>query len=124
VFVWSHDAVLDARLDALHVPQAARAAASLARVGIGADAASPAAGTATPDGKSDGARATGTEKQAEAARDAAQSRVEAARVQPHLARAQAEALGAALRAVALVSALCALAGAALAALTISPQRPL
>jgi MFS family permease len=120
VFVWSHDAALEAQLDALHVPQAARAAASLARVGMGADAAPPAAG----DGKSDGARAAGTQKQAEAARDAAQSRVEAARVQPDLARAQAEALGAALRAVALVSALCALAGAALAALTISPQRRL
>ncbi|MFM0415559.1 MFS transporter [Paraburkholderia aromaticivorans] len=124
VFVWSHDAALETRLDALHVPQAVRAAASLARVGIGADAASPAAGTGTPDGKSEGARATGTEKQAEATRDAAQSQQEAAQVQPDLARAQAEALGAALRAVALVSALCALAGAALAALTISPKRPL
>jgi hypothetical protein len=120
VFVWSHDAALEAQLDALHVPQAARAAASLARVGMGADAAPPAAG----DGKSDGARAAGTQKQAEAARDAAQSQQEAARVQPDLARAQADALGAALRAVALVSALCALAGAALAALTISPQRRL
>ena len=42
--------------------------------------------------------------------------------QPALARAQADALGAALRAVALVSAACALAGAALAAVTIRPGK--
>ena len=41
---------------------------------------------------------------------------------PALALAQADALGAALRAVALVSAACALAGAALAATTIQPRR--
>jgi hypothetical protein len=63
VFVWSHDAVLAARLDQLPVPQGAA-----------------------------------------------------------LAHAQAEALGAALRAVLVVSAACALAGAALAAATIQPHK--
>ena len=86
VYVWSHDAALDARLDALHVPQAARAAASLTQIGMGAGAAAADAGQSAPPAD--------------------------------VARAQAEALGAALRAVALVSAFCALAGAALAALTI------
>jgi hypothetical protein len=90
VFVWSHDAALDARLDALHVPQQAREAVRLAQSGMEANAA--AAG-ATP---------TAT--------------------QTAVARAQAEALGTALRAVALVSACCAVAGAAAAALTIRPQR--
>jgi hypothetical protein len=103
VFVWSHDAALDARLDALHVPRAAREAASLAQVGMDAGAGPPAAGTGVSDGKVGETRA------------AAQT----LRAEP-----EAEALGAALRAVALVSALCALAGAVLAALTIRSQRPL
>ncbi|MGF6904831.1 MFS transporter [Paraburkholderia sp. GAS348] len=90
VFVWSHDAALDARLDTLDIPQAARQAAHLAQAGM--DAAAP------PSGAAPGA-----------------SRAE-------VTRAQAEALGAALRAVTLVSALCALAGAALAALTIRSHR--
>ncbi|CAE6801076.1 MFS transporter [Paraburkholderia domus] len=38
VFVWSHDAALDARLDALNVPQAARQAARLAQAGMEAGA--------------------------------------------------------------------------------------
>ncbi len=79
VFLWSHDAALDARLDASHVPQAARQAARL-----------------TPDSMDTSPAAAGAE----------------------VTHAQAEALGAALRAVALTSAGCALAGAALAALTI------
>ncbi|MGA9917315.1 MAG: MFS transporter [Paraburkholderia sp.] len=86
VFVWSHDAALDARLDALNVPQTARLAARLAQTGMDAGSAPPAA-----------------------TQSASQAKV---------IEAQAEALGAALRAVALVSALCALAGAALAAVTI------
>ena len=90
VFMWSHDAALDARLDALHVPPAARAAASLAQAGTDTRAAPRAAAPGAP--------------------------------QAEVAHAQADALGAALRAVALVSALCALAGAALASLTISARR--
>jgi EmrB/QacA subfamily drug resistance transporter len=89
VFVWSHDAALDARLDALNVPQTARLAARLAQTGMDAGSAPPAA-----------------------TQSASQAKV---------IEAQAEALGAALRAVALVSALCALAGAALAAVTIRSQ---
>ncbi|MFL9991408.1 MFS transporter [Paraburkholderia sediminicola] len=89
VFVWSHDAALDARLDALNMPQAVRLAARLAQTGMDAGAAPPAA-----------------------TQNASQAKV---------IEAQAEALGAALRAVALVSALCALAGAALAAVTIRSQ---
>jgi EmrB/QacA subfamily drug resistance transporter len=89
VFVWSHDAALDARLDALNMPQAARLAARLAQTGMDAGSAPPAA-----------------------TQSASQAKV---------TQAQAEALGAALRAVALVSALCALAGAALAAVTIRSQ---
>jgi hypothetical protein len=84
--VWSHDAALDARLDALKVPPAARQATRLTQ---GTMEASPAPPSTT---------------------DAA--------ARAEVAHAQAEALGAALRAVALVSAGCALAGAALAALTI------
>jgi EmrB/QacA subfamily drug resistance transporter len=103
VFVWSHDAALDARLDALHVPRAAREAASLAQVGMDAGAGPPAAGTGASDGKVGETRAAAQTLHAEP---------------------EAEALGAALRAVALVSALCALAGAVLAALTIRSQRPL
>ncbi|NPT57226.1 MFS transporter [Paraburkholderia elongata] len=90
VFVWSHDAALDARLDALNIPQEARQVARLAQAGM--DAASAPSG-------------------------AAQSASHA-----EVTQAQAEALGAALRAVALVSALCALAGAALAAVTIRSRR--
>ncbi|MFM0404452.1 MFS transporter [Paraburkholderia aspalathi] len=86
VFVWSHDAALDARLAASNVPQAARESARLTQDTM---STSPAAPGAT---------------------DAA--------TRAEVARAQAEALGAALRAVALVSAMCALAGAALAVLTI------
>ncbi|CAB3787365.1 Multidrug resistance protein Stp [Paraburkholderia ultramafica] len=90
VFMWSHAAALDARLDALHVPPAARAAASLAQAGMDSGGAPLAAAPGAP--------------------------------QAEVAHAQADALGVALRAVALVSALCALAGAALARLTISAQR--
>lgn len=80
VFVWSHDAVLDARLAALHVSQ--------------------------------------TQEQTQVQ---TQSPTESPSPQPEVARAQAEALAAALRAVAWVSACCALAGAALAAMTIRSQ---
>jgi MFS family permease len=89
VFVWSHDSALDARLDVLHVPQAARQAARL-----------------TQDSMDPGPAAPGAANEADAA------------ARSEVTRAQAEALGAALRAVALASAGCALAGAALAALTI------
>ncbi|MFM0054380.1 MFS transporter [Paraburkholderia phytofirmans] len=120
VFVWSHDAALDARLDALHVPQAAREAASLAQIGMDAGAASPAAGTGAPEGKLSGADVTAAHTET----DAVHTNVDTTRTQPEVARAQADALGAALRAVALVSALCVLAGAALAFLTIRSQRPI
>ena len=86
VFVWSHDAALDARFAASNVPQAARESARLTQDTMNASAAAPGA------------------------TDAA--------TRAEVAHAQAEALGAALRAVALVSAMCALAGAALAVLTI------
>ncbi|MCX4173024.1 MULTISPECIES: MFS transporter [Paraburkholderia] len=86
VFVWSHDAALDARLDASNVPQAARETARLTQGTMNASSAPPGATDAT--------------------------------TRAEVARAQAEALGVALRAVALVSAMCALAGAALAVLTI------
>ncbi|MGE8159609.1 MFS transporter [Paraburkholderia sp. NPDC080076] len=121
VFVWSHDAALAARLDALHVPQAARAAASLAQVGMDSGA-----GTGASEGKVSAAAASAAAAQTHADPDAgvAQTHAEPARAQADIAQAQAEALGAALRAVALVSALCALAGAALAAFTIRSQRPL
>jgi EmrB/QacA subfamily drug resistance transporter len=121
VYVWSHDAALAARLDALHVPQAARAAASLARVGMDSGA-----GTGASEGKVGAAAASAAAAQTHADPDAgvAQTHAEPARAQAEVAQAQAEALGAALRAVALVSALCALAGAALAAFTIRSQRPL
>lgn len=89
VFVWSHDAALDARLDALRVPQAARQAARL-----------------TQDSMDRSPAARGTTDATDAA------------VRADVTHAQAEALGAALRAVALASAGCALAGAVLAALTI------
>ncbi|WCM24621.1 MFS transporter [Paraburkholderia bryophila] len=106
VFVWSHDAALDARLDALHVPRAAREAASLARSGgnasDGGDGSSgsvPAAGETSSD-------------------SGLQASAPGAPTQAAVAAAQADSLGAALRAVALMSALCALIGAALAAATI------
>ncbi|MFM0100026.1 MFS transporter [Paraburkholderia nemoris] len=86
VFVWSHDAALDARLDASNVPQAVRESARLTQDTMSTSSAAPGA------------------------TDAA--------TRAEVARAQAEALGAALRAVALVSAMCALAGATLAVLTI------
>ncbi|MFM0345778.1 MFS transporter [Paraburkholderia sp. RL17-347-BIC-D] len=121
VFVWSHDAALAARLDALHVPQAARAAASLAQVGMDSGA-----GTDASEGKVGAAAASAAAAQTHADPDAgvAQTHAEPAGAQAEVAQAQAEALGAALRAVALVSAFCALAGAALAAFTIRSQRPL
>ncbi|MFM0643531.1 MFS transporter [Paraburkholderia bryophila] len=106
VFVWSHDAALDARLDALHVPRAEREAASLARSGgeavDGGDEPSgsvPAKGNASSD-------------------SGLQASAPGAATQAAIAAAQADSLGAALRAVALMSALCALIGAALAATTI------
>jgi EmrB/QacA subfamily drug resistance transporter len=96
VFMWSREAALDARLDALHVPQAERAAPGLAQADEGADNASSSAPTSPSSRKS----------------------------APHAAvrQAQSESLGAALRAVAWVSALCALAGAGLAMFTIQPRR--
>ena len=64
VFVWSHDAALDARLDALHVPQAVRAAASLTQVGMDSGTPASAAGTGVSDGKVGGAPADVTTAQA------------------------------------------------------------
>ncbi|ACD19776.1 MFS transporter [Paraburkholderia phytofirmans] len=119
VFVWSHDAALHARLDALHVPQAARDAASLAQIGMDTGSASPATGTSASKAKTGAADLTAAHTES----DAAPTNVDTARAQPEMTRAQADALGAALRAVALVSALCALAGAALAFLTIRSQPP-
>ncbi|PQV55011.1 MFS transporter [Paraburkholderia sp. BL21I4N1] len=120
VFVWSHDAALDARLDALHVPRAEREAASLAR----------------SDGEPSGSAAVTGPTSASASHPASDSSPPApvANRQTHapdtapqtaVATAQADALGAALRAVALMSALCALIGAALAATTIqrSQRKP-
>ena len=117
VFVWSHDAALDARLDALHVPQAARAGVELARGGMDAGAAPSSADAAGASGASGASGATGT-----AAMRTLQPSQDVANAQAEVTRAQAESLGAALHAVALVSALCALAGAALARLTIRPQQ--
>ncbi|MGF6572598.1 EmrB/QacA subfamily drug resistance transporter [Paraburkholderia sp. GAS333] len=88
VFMWSREAALDARLDALHIPHTEHASANLA--------------------EADGA----------ASSDASAASAQQATVK----QAQAESLGAALRAVALVSALCALAGGGLAMLTIRPRR--
>ncbi|RKF46119.1 MFS transporter [Paraburkholderia fungorum] len=97
VYVWSHDAALDARLGALNVPQAVREAGHLAQGHM--EHAGANAGLAPPGVTQSASHAEVTQ-------------------------AQAEALGAALRAVALVSALCALAGATLAILTIrSPRVP-
>ncbi|NYH16634.1 MFS transporter [Paraburkholderia bryophila] len=106
VFVWSHDAALDARLDALHVPRAEREAASLARSGGEAAKASDGSSGSVPTA---GKASSDSGPQASAPGAATQAAV---------AAAQADSLGAALRAVALMSALCALIGAALAATTI------
>ena len=88
VFVWSHQAALSARLDALHVPLAARQAEALL------------APTAQAKASAGGSRAS---------------------PQPLIAMADAEAIDHALRAVALVCALCAFAGAGLAVATIRPR---
>ncbi len=106
VFVWSHDAALDARLDALHVTRAAREAASLAHSGGNASDGG--------DGSSGSVPAAGKTSSASTLQASAQG----APTQAAVAAAQADSLGAALRAVALMSALCALIGAALAAATI------
>ncbi|ASL48026.1 Multidrug resistance protein Stp [Burkholderia sp. AD24] len=106
VFVWSHDAALDARLDALHVTRAAREAASLAHSGGNAsDGGEVSSGSVPAMGKISSASAL-------------QASAPGAPTQAAVAAAQADSLGAALRAVALMSALCALIGAALAATTI------
>jgi hypothetical protein len=94
VFVWSHDAALDARLDASTIPQEVRQAAHLAHLAQAA-------------GRDGSLAATGAAPSASHA---------------EVTQAQTEALGTALRAVALMSALCALAGAVLARLTIRSQR--
>jgi len=108
VYVWSHDAALDARLDALHVPDAARQMGRLAQTGLaqaGSDAVAAPSGVAqSPAHAEVNAGMTETRTKTEAQ-----------------TQAQTEALGAALRAVALVSAACALAGGLLAALTIRSQ---
>ncbi|CAB3693729.1 MFS transporter [Paraburkholderia rhynchosiae] len=102
VFAWSHDAALDARLAALHVPQAAHGAHPLGEFGVDSGGAA-GAGAAGLDGPS---RTEGVQAAAKAPANAsADARADA----------RAYALGAALRAVALVSALCAVAGAMLAA---------
>jgi EmrB/QacA subfamily drug resistance transporter len=87
VFVWSHQAALAARLDALHVPRDVRQTGQLL------------------DPVAQGPTATGT---SHTSRDTP------------VARAQADALNDALRAVALFSAVCAFAGAGLALVTIKP----
>ncbi|QBR01668.1 MFS transporter [Paraburkholderia pallida] len=89
VFVWSHQASLAARLDALHVPQDARQTAPLLEPDEQAGTASGAAHTPR---------------------------------QTAVARAQADAITDALRAVALVSAACAFAAAGLAMATIEPRQ--
>ena len=91
VFVWSHDAVLSARLDALHVPRDTRQAGQLLEPDTHAAVASGAAPVPR---------------------------------QRAVARAQADAIAGALRAVALVCAACAFAGAGIAMATIQPlKRP-
>jgi hypothetical protein len=91
VFVWSHQAALSARLDALQVPNEVRQSAQ--RLELDAQAA--------------------------VAAGAAQAQRETL-----VAHAQADAILDALRAVALVSAACAFAGAGLAMATIQPlKRP-
>jgi Major Facilitator Superfamily len=89
VFVWSHDASLSARLDALHIPQDARTTGRLLE----------------PDAQT-GAAANDTHKQPPTP----------------VAIAEAAAIADALRAVALVSAACAFAGAALAMVTIQRRK--
>ncbi|HEY2000256.1 MFS transporter [Paraburkholderia sp.] len=111
VFVWTHDATLTARLDQLHVPQQTRHAGQLA----GPDAATLAAPVAPA--ASDTAAQPASAAALSGARPASAAAPGATQ-----ATAQADALGAALRAVALVSAVCALAGAALAAATIQRSR--
>jgi hypothetical protein len=110
VFVWSHNTALAARLVQLHVPQEAQRAGQLLEPGADlADSSAPSAAGAH-----------------EAAPRAAQPLLASASAaspdSPALARAQADALGAALRAVALASAACALAGAALAAATVQRRK--
>jgi len=92
VFVWSHDAALSARLDALHVPHDARQSAQLS--GLNAAAGAQAGGAHTPPQTP----------------------------QTPTAQAEADAIVAALRAVALVSAACAFAGAGLALATIQRRK--
>jgi EmrB/QacA subfamily drug resistance transporter len=86
VFVWSHEAALSARLDALHIPQDARQTGQLLE----------------PDGAAAGDTRTPP--------------------QGPLARAEAEAIADALRAVALVAAACAFAGAGVAMATIQRRK--
>ena len=89
VFVWSHQAALSARLDALHVPVDARQEGQLLEPAGQGGIASNGAGT--PYGTL-------------------------------VARAEADAMIDALRAVAVVSATCAFAGAAIAAAAIQPRK--
>ncbi|HEV3423058.1 MAG TPA: MFS transporter [Paraburkholderia sp.] len=112
VFVWTHNAVLAARLDQLHVPQETRRAGQLLEPG----AAGPAT-SGTPATRSS-PTALGSTHLASAASRPSEAPVA---TEAALVLAQADALGAALRAVALVSAVCALAGAALATATIQPH---
>ena len=130
VFVWSHDAALDVRLDALHVPRAARVGADLARGGMDAGAA-PSSGDATAVATASGVSGAEDVTGATGATGATgipaigtpqPSQADIASTQTEVTRAQAESLGTALHAVALVSALCAVAGAAFARLTIRPQQ--
>jgi len=87
VFVWSHQAALSARLDALHVPQDARQTGQLLELHAGTASGAAYASRETP-----------------------------------VARAQADAIIDALRAVAIVSAACAFAGAGIAMATIQPLK--
>lgn len=112
VYVWSHDAALDARLDALHVPDAARQMGRQAQTGL-AQAGSDA--VAAPSGVAQ------SPAHAEVNAGMTETRTETRTKTGAQTQAQTEALGAALRAVALVSAACALAGGLLAALTIRSQ---
>ena len=89
VFVWSHQAALSARLDALHVPVDARQTGQLLEPDEQSGSASDGAGM--PHGT-------------------------------RVARAEADAMIDALRAVAIVSAACAFAGAVIAAAAIQPRK--
>jgi EmrB/QacA subfamily drug resistance transporter len=110
VFVWSHNTVLAERLIQLHVPQEAQRAGQLLEPGADlADSSAPSAA-----GAHDAAPRAAQPLPASASASSPDS--------PALARAQADALGAALRAVALASAACALAGAALAAATVQRRK--